>query len=215
MVDVWLEHNIGTEEAPTWALITGGDELTWTTAQLTSGTPYDQVPYITKPSSGATIVERLWVWDTSASVFSRTETYDGTVNTNVNVLRWNWDGALNSPPIFTSYFDLTHATATRGDNSVLGGTVSTDSFSHLKACISSSGLGANWCTETTGTLGAVTDTNVGQSLNGDIGSDAQYLQLSYTPTAAGSATLNVIMYVSAEEDTGTHTPYFSCKYTYV
>jgi len=215
-VDVTLEWNCATEGSPTWTVMTTGDELVWTTSALTSGTAYGSIPYITKPGAGATQVQALWVWDTSSSNFSQVTTYGGdAVNDNQNVLRWSWNGALNSSPIFTSYYNTSHATATAGDGTVLGGTTASDSRSHLKAVMSTAGLGTGWCTETAGATGAVQTTDVGQSLNGDTGGNAQYLERTWGYGSSGSQTFNVVMWVTSAEDTGEFTPYMSCKYTYV
>lgn len=204
---VKLEVNTNTEGSPTWSEVTSAQELVFTTSDMTGSKAQDAIPFITKPGSGVVVVDMLWKG--ASGNYTNIAVYAAEPNANKNVARWTWDGAMNSAPIFTCYPTTAHANPTAGDGSVLGGhSADTSSKSYCKS-IFDPGASA-WCTGTTGQAGAVTTTNVGQSLQGEI----QYLQLWSTPTGSGVQTLNVCMYVGANENTGTFTPVFSCKYTW-
>jgi len=216
-----LEANVGTEAVPSWTTITASEKLVFTTSDMTDTTTDANIPFITKPASGTTTAERLY-FGTSAE-FTCIVPYHGTAdrpNGNLNVLRWSWNGALNSAPEWTASLDTpTHSAATVGNETLLGGSTNeTEDRSHLKGVMSDTGLAASWCTAGIGSIGEVTDTNTGQSLNGFYSEDAsngQTLKKDGIPGASGSTTMAVCMYISASlTETGTVDFYMSSKFTY-
>lgn len=224
VVLVDLQVNTGTNASPSWSTITASEKLVFTTSDMTDSTTDANIPFITKPASGTTTAERLY-WGTSGE-YTCIITYHGhgtgmdRPNDNENVIRWSWDAAMNSAPEFTACLDtVTHSAATAGNETLLGGTTNeTVDKSHLKAVICDGSLSASWCTAGTGSIGEVTTTNTGQSLNGfysEDNSNGQTLKKDGIPSGADNEPLALCMFVSASlTETGTVDFYLSCKFTY-
>jgi len=198
--------NTNTEASPTWTEVTSGKRVAFTGAGGATGMTDAQIPNVTKPTGPPpTIAPEAWV-ETGTNTWLEVDvTYDGTVNTNNNVFRWGL--ATNAPasaPIFTAY-DAGGRTVV--SKILAGDATDTSSTSYIKAARTSA-LGSSWTTATTGSAGAVTAVDTGQSLQGD----TQYLQDTVSTT--GNRQFNIVPYVGANLTAGTYTDRLSCKYTY-
>ena len=115
---VKLEGNTGTEGSPSWTEIESTHEMVFTKSTMTGSVSQGSIPYLTKPGSGNAIAEDLWIG--ASGQYTRIATY-GAGSSSINVIRWTWDGAMNSAPLVTCYPTSAHANPTPGDGSALGG----------------------------------------------------------------------------------------------
>jgi len=195
--------NNDTNGSPAWTEVTTGKRVAFTGAGGSTSMTDAQIPNVTKPTSGTAIASECWL-ETGTNTWVEVDiVYDGTVNTNTKVFRWNL--ATNAPasgPIFTAYDS--------GGRTVVspilaGDATDTSSTSYLKGARTST-LGSSWTSATTGTAGAQTSTDTGQSLQGD----TQYLQDSSATT--GDRFFNIVAYVGAKpRQQGRYTDRLSCK----
>jgi hypothetical protein len=196
--------NSGTEEAPSWTEVTASMTFYFGGPGTTAGV----LQPVTAPAAGTKIAEELW-GALTASYGSGVQcaTYDGTVNTNQNVIRIYFaDNPTSTAPILTAWDTTAHSTT---NYEMLAGTPGTSLSSWLKAIETTSGTPpAGWCTATTKIAGASTC----NALCGD----TNYVQCVTSALANTAKLFNLVSYVPSDASSGYtgHTPQLTCKYTY-
>lgn len=197
--------NSGTEGVPTWTEVLATDAF-YFTGPATTPTSADPV---TAPASGAKLAEELWKGDASPYANGvQCTTYDGTVNTNQNLMRVYFaDNPTSTPPELHAWDANDHTSA---DKEILAGTVSTNNTSYIKAIETTDGApGPGWCNETTANTPA---SGGATGLRGDDG----YITCSSAAIANSEKLFNLVCYVCAETGAGLtgHDPVLTVKYTY-
>jgi len=212
---VKLQFNNSSEATPGWLDVSTNEELVWVTSgtAMSFQTGQDQIPFITKPTTGISTVSQLWIG--KSGDYKLVKTYGDPIppNINANVVRWAWDNAQNSAMVITKY----SASGSRldpvdGDGSILGGaSFETSNRGYEKAIMVSAAPAINWASATTGSTGAVSAYQVPQ----DLKADKDRLETPGTiHTASHTIRLNLVLYVGSGSQTGTFTPTFSAKYTW-
>ena len=201
---VTFRINTGTEGTPTWTTITSGKALYWTGPDTTASVK-DPVQ---APETGNKVAEEMWVGDypTYASGVQCT-TYDGTVNTNQNVLSIYFaTNPTSTAPKLTAWDTSAHSTIVK---EALAGTSGSSNTSLIKAVETTAGApGASWCTITTESAG-------GASTNALAGND-HYVQCASAATADSAKIFNIVLWIPSDIGAGTtgHDPVLTCQYTY-
>lgn len=141
--------------------------------------------------------------------YTQAALYDGSVNTNQNVIRFNFASyATSTAPILTAYDDDNFDT---NANEILAGTTATSSTSFIKAIETTGGApGAAWCTATTDDAA-----NTAGGPNGLKGTD-RYVPCTSVAAAGGNKLFNIVCYCPADVSPGTSSHEFVLvlKYTY-
>lgn len=190
---VGVEYNTANDASPVYgtALTLSGSggsnelRMALSSGAQTTSTPSASWPYMGKPTSGTSAVDRLYAF-TSDTAGSQIATYTGD-NTKARVMRWSFsaDGTPVSAMQFSCFGDSTHTAPSPGtqppgshnDAFTNGHATDTGSTSYIKINAYGSGLTAGGVQETpsagsigtnpsatTGTAGAVT-TTAGNWLN--------------------------------------------------
>ncbi len=196
--------NSGTDVTPTWTEVTSSMAF-YFGGPSTTGSSLDAV---TAPASSTKVAEQLWGanYPTYGSG-TKCATYDGTVNTNQNVLSILFaTNPTATAPILTAWDTSAHSTV---NYEMLAGTAGTSNTSWLKAIETTSGApGAAWCTATLATGGAASPNALCGNTN--------YVQCAGAATANERKIFNFVCFVPSDASAGTtgHTPVLTCKYTF-
>lgn len=244
-----LQYNsgAGTDASPVWtgtAIALSGSaganelRMALSTGSQTTSTSSANWPYMSRPASGTSAIDRLYAFTADTTGLQIT-TYDGT-NGKARVIRWNFDNTGN--PItamqVSCYGDNTHAAPSAGtqppashnDPWTNGQTSDTSNTSYIKGNCYGSGLTAGGSQETpsagtvgttytatTGSAGAATPSagawlTTWQSLQGG----TQYLQGPATPQTATAFDWyqTLVIYFGVNISTGSYTLVYTLTYTY-
>jgi hypothetical protein len=235
-----FQLNTGTQATPTWTDVPAsgagtGQELRYSDLSTQGAVASASWPAITRPSSGTTGVNYLYVFsaDTTSLGYlgGGTNTPAAFANSNFNELRLNWDntGTFASAPIFTAYASTAHAAITRGDNSILGGNT-TDTGATARSYLKGNAFGR----VTSAGAAAAAPTNAPVVTDGATGSlapsaganwltnyqglqgDNDFITAPFTPAAVTADTwsLMLALFLGANTAAGVATPVISCKYTF-
>lgn len=242
---ITMLYNTGTDASPTWtgtALAQNGSSganelrMALSTGSQTTSTPSASWPFMSRPGSGASAVDRLYAFsgDTSGSQIA---TYDGT-NGKANVLRLSFsnDGNPITAMQASCFADSTLTAPSPGtqppgshNDAFTNGSSDTSNTSHVKGNFFDQGLTSGGTqrtpsagaigsspSATTGTAGAIAAASnawtTWQSLQGWI----QYWSGSNAPAASTAFFLyfSIIFFLSATMATGTWTQVFVVQYSY-
>lgn len=141
---------------------------------------------------------------------SQCTTYDGTLNTNQNVLKITFSEATSTAPILTAWDDSNLNSVT---NEILAGTSGTSNTSWLKAVETTSGApGSSW---TSSTVSLDDNSNPAGGPNALKGND-RFVPCASTASAGSSKLFNIVCYVPSDANSGTsgHTFVLSIRYSY-
>lgn len=237
-----LEINSGTSDAvPTWTSIpfgTANNELRAALAagSQTTSTASASWPSITKPSSGATLIDKMYGFTADTTGFAITGA-DGT-GAHYNVFRINWDalGTFGSAPILTAYKDNTYPAASPGSqpgvgdgSSIINGTTGSSNKSLLKGTVygfgvtvagsadnPSANMGSN-PSVTSGSTGAVTTVTATWSAWQDLAAATDWVTLGAIPKPLTAGTLNFLLaeYIDSGIVGGTLLPVLTFNYTWI
>lgn len=239
---ITLDINSGASDAsPTWTSIpfgTANNELRAALAagSQTTSTPSASWPAITKPSSGATPIDKMYGFTADTTGFAITGA-DGT-GAHFNVFRINWGavGTFGSAPILTAYKDNTYPAASPGSqpgtgdgSSIINGCSESSSTSLLKAVAYGVGVTAagaadnpssNYGTNPTVTSGSVGASTPAQGAWGSwqsLQANTQYIQNATTPKATTAGTWNFLVaeYLAASMVGGTLLPVLTFNYSWI
>ena len=193
--------NTGTEASPTWTEVTSAKTI-YFAGSGTSSTTYNAV---IKPASGSKVAEELWIGDSPYANGQKCTTYDGTVNTNQNVLRVYFANyGTATAPILTAYDNTSHNST---NVAILAGTTTSENKSLIKAVETTNGApSANWCSITTGTAG-------GASVN-DLKGDTDYVVCSSAASANSHKLFNIVAFCPYDINVGDYAVVLSVKYTW-
>lgn len=237
-----LEINSGTSDAsPTWTTIpfgTANNELRAALAagSQTTSTASASWPSITKPSSGATLIDKMYGFTADTTGFVVTGA-DGT-GAHYNVFRINWDniGTFGSAAILTAYKDNTYPAASPGSqpgtgdgSSIINGCSESSSTSLLKAVAYGVGMTAGGSadnpssnygtnpTATSGSAGASTPTQGVWGAWQSLQANTQFIQNATMPKATTAGTWNFLIaeYLAASMVGGVLTPVLTFNYTWI
>lgn len=235
-----FQLNTGSNGTPTWTDVpaTGagtGQELRYSDLSNQGSTASASWPYTTRPTSGTSGVDYLYVFtaDTTSlgSIGGGTSTPAAFSNSNYMQLRANWDntGTFASAPIFTAYPSNAHGAISRGDGSLLGGHTS-DTGGTARSYLKGNAFGrvvsggapaaapSNAPTVTDGTTGSVSPSAGANWLTNYQGlmGDTDYISFPSTPAATTSDQWNLMirLFMGANLTPGTLTPVISIKYTW-
>ena len=143
--------------------------------------------------------------------YTQCTTYDGTLNTNRNVLRVTVTGAdCASKARLTAWDDTNHNTTNK---EILAGTTGSSNTPWLKAVDTTNGApGTSWTNSDITLANAANPDEGPNALKGD----TYYVPTAATPTTGDSITYNVICYVPSDSGAGTtgHDPVYTFRYTY-
>jgi len=139
-------------------------------------------------------------------------TYDGTLNTNQNVLRIYFANyGTSTAPILTAWDDNNFNTT---DNEVLAGTSATSNTSWIKAVETTSGApGASWTGSTVSLANGSNPVGGPNCLKGN----TYYVPCASTASANSAKLFNIVWYVPSDASAGTtgHSCVLTIRYCYV
>lgn len=243
-ISIKLQANTGASDvSPTWTDLPFGTANNELRANLsgngaTTTTASASWPAMLKPSSGATLVDQLWLF-TADTTGSQITTYDGT-GSHYNQLSINWDntGTFASAPLISAWASNTLPAASPGtqnspgdgSNIVNGTSAESSSRSLIKATVYGFGVNASGVadnpsanmgtnpTVTSGTgAGAVTTTASTWTAWQDLQGNVDWISNGAIPqgTTAGSWNLLLAMYLAASMIGGTEVPVLGISYTWI
>lgn len=231
------------DSSPTWTTIpfgTANNELRAALAagSQTTSTASASWPSITKPSSGATLIDKMYGFTADTTGFVVTGA-DGT-GAHYNVFRINWDalGTFGSAPILSAYQDNTYPAASPGTQPspgsgdgrcIINGTTGSSNKSLLKATVygfgvtaagsadnPSSNMGSN-PTVTSGSTGAATTVTATWSAWQDLQAGTDWIVNGATPKATTAGTWNFLLseYIESGMTGGTLLPVLTLNYAWI
>lgn len=232
-----MEMNTGTQAAPTWSSVMSG-EWRFATTNVTANTASASWPQETRPTSGTSQLNFIHAYTADAVGAVVIGTF---ALTNFHMCRWTPTvpaSTFASNPILTAYASTSHASITRGDNTILGGnTTDTGATqrSYLKATaygqafqstdnVPASAPTGSFPTVTDGTTGAVSaaDTTHWSNAAGawqGLQGDNDFIQTGGTQQATLASTnthweFMLALFMGANETPGLLQPVCSLKYTW-
>jgi hypothetical protein len=235
-----LRVNTGTQASPVWTAVPAwgagtGQELRFSDLSNQGSTASASWPFTTRPTSGTSGVDYLYVFSADTTSLGAQGTSSSTPaafsNANYNLAEINWDnaGTFASAPILTAYSSNAHGAATRGDGSLLGGHASDTggtARSYLKANmfgrVVSAGAPAaapsNAPAVTDGTTGTVSPTAGANWLTNYQGlqADNDYITAAATPAATTADQIRIMLrpFMGANVTPGTYVNSVAIKYTW-
>jgi hypothetical protein len=234
-----FQLNTGTNAAPVWTTVPAsgagtGQELRFSDLSTQGAVASASWPFTTRPVSGTSGVDYLYVFTADATSLGSLGTSSNTPiafsNANYMEFRFDWDnlGTYASAPIYTAYPTTAHGAISRGDGSMLGGHA-TDTGgtarSYLKGAMFGRVTSAGAPAAAVGSAPVVTDGTTGvvsptaganwstyQGLQGD--NDWLAFPSTPAPTAADQINLMIRLFMGANMTPGTLVPVVSWKYTW-
>lgn len=238
-----LQANTGASDAsPTWTDMlfgTSGYELraALSSGSQTTSTASAAWPSILKPTSGTTLIDKMYAFTADTTGF--VVTGGDSTGSHYNVYKVNWDnlGTFGNAPIISAWKDNTYPTASPGTQpgvgdgtSVINGTSGeSSSTSLLKGVAFGVGLtsggaadnpGSNMGSNPSATSGSAGASSPAQGAWGSwqsLQSATQFIQNAGTPKATTAGTWNFLLalYLAASMTGGTLLPVLGVQYTWI